>query len=30
MIEPLAKRMGAVTPSNRLFLVFYIGDERYA
>ena len=30
MIEPLAKRMGAVTPSNRLFLVFYIGYERYA
>ena len=30
MIEPLAKRMGAVTSSNRLFLVFYIGDERYA
>ena len=30
MSELLTKRAAAVAPSQRLFLVFYIGDERYA
>ena len=30
MSEPLAKHAGAKVPKQRLFLVFYIGDERYA
>ena len=30
MSEPLAKHAGAKVPKQRLFLVFYIGNERYA
>ena len=30
MSDPLAKHAGAMVPKQRLFLVFYIGDERYA
>ncbi len=30
MSEPLAKPAGVAAPNNRLFLVFHIGDERYA
>ena len=30
MSELLSKRTAVVAPSNRLFLVFYIGTERYA
>ena len=30
MSAPLAKPAGVAAPNNRLFLVFHIGDERYA
>ena len=30
MSDPLAKHAGAMVSKQRLFLVFYIGDERYA
>ncbi|MES2870572.1 MAG: chemotaxis protein CheW [Pseudomonadota bacterium] len=30
MSGPLAKPVSGMAPKNRLFLVFYIGDERYA
>ena len=30
MSEPLAKHAGVKVPKQRLFLVFYIGNERYA